>query len=263
MTSKLECVICFHKGCNTEGCLLHGHISLKHSQNTPHLVFICTSQVLILSGYLHTVSGFNHTKLTNSINSFQQCYFEARSLQCCFFLTQKLYDVYLVCNFSKYQYRKSHCGDKMVARFPILVRRHLYIESALRSSATMVLIILDIRTFVFHEQRLKIFFVPFSCGGMKENAHSFSVLQLNSARQGLTIISSKSLCHSPPQSRWVCHIHRYSNYIYGSFHMGWFIPMKLLIYQPSCFRCYFYTTEALSCFFSNNIFKTLMSREIG
>ena len=37
---------------------------------------------------------------------------------------------------SSYQYRKSHCGDKTVVRssylqmgFPILVRRHLYIES--------------------------------------------------------------------------------------------------------------------------------------
>ena len=45
---------------------------------------------------------------------------------------------------SSYQYRKSHCGDKTflwlsyISRmgFPILVRRHLYIESEPRSSAT-------------------------------------------------------------------------------------------------------------------------------
>ena len=30
---------------------------------------------------------------------------------------------------SSYQYRESHCGDKTVIKFPILVRCHLYIES--------------------------------------------------------------------------------------------------------------------------------------
>ena len=51
-------------------------------------------------------------------------------------------------NMPSYQYRKSHCGDKTILRpsypkmgFPILVRRHIYIESGPRWLTFLVLVL--------------------------------------------------------------------------------------------------------------------------